>query len=123
MAQCIWSLRPGTSRKARVEGWTGLRARASVLAPRALACSSTSRASVWEALLEQCLDKELLVRVYALRALRKMALTRLAAQPFGHRFIIPLMRAFDTDAISLTFLPRMDHRRVQEAKMRRSSRP
>ena len=120
MAQCIRSLRLGSSRRARVEELDRLAVAGERAGPDAVTqLIEEHGVSVWETLLEQCLEKEPLVRVYALRALRKVALDgRLAAQLFEHRFIIPLMRAFDTDAISLTFPPRMDHRRVQEAKMR-----
>eukprot|EP01043_Picozoa_sp_COSAG02_P089373 COSAG02_NODE_26356_length_635_cov_0.574627_1_plen_108_part_01 len=108
MAQCIRSLRPGTSRKARVETLDRLAGAGERAGPEGVGLLIEQQGCVWEALLEQCLDKELLVRVYALRALRKMALdASLAAQLFEHYSIVPTMRLFDTPAISLTFPTRM----------------
>jgi rapamycin-insensitive companion of mTOR len=120
LATSIRILRPpGTSRKERVQQLDQLAASGERAGAAGLAQLFAEHDGLWETLLEQCLHKEPLVRVYALRALRKLALdTPLAKQLFEHQFVIPLMRAFDTDSISLTFSPRADKRTVKEAMMR-----
>lgn len=79
-------------------------------------CAALPR--LWDTLLVQCLHREKLVRVYGLRALRKLSPDApLAGRLFEHRFIVPIMRAFDTDAASLTMDPRTPRRQTKETTM------
>lgn len=85
-------------------------------APAAAAHPSSTPPALWRALLEHALHREKLVRVYAIRALRYLvADEELARCMFSeYNFLVPLMRAFDLDEISVTFDPRANAASVKQ---------
>ena len=113
-------LRPsGTSRKERIKQLDALATTGAQCGAAGLAQLFEEHDGLWETLLRQCMHTEPLVRVYALRSLRKLAPDHvLAEQLFERRFVVPLMRAFDMDGISLTLPPRTPDRTRKEAMMK-----
>ena len=106
---------PETSRKERITRLAAV-ARIAEGAPIETVRELTTQTPLWECLLAHCLNREKLVRVYAMRALRYLILDEgLAAALFEHNFLVPIMRAIDTDESSVTFDPRSNPATVRQA--------